>query len=64
MFHIKRDGGNLCGNTYKGYKAYSSVPFSFAHKLNLNNPNVGCCEKCLKRYYEIISKMKILIIVK
>jgi hypothetical protein len=65
-YHIRRDGRWLCNNTLnssmvKGYSYAPEISFSDAHKKNLK---FGCCEKCQKRYYEILDKLKKPIIIK
>jgi hypothetical protein len=63
-YHIKRDGAFLCKEKIrtKGLfmNKYNCISFSDAHqRVDLNT----CCEGCVKRYYEIVSKLKNPIIV-
>jgi hypothetical protein len=56
MYHIRRDGGWLCGKSKKdwAYALHSHISFSEAHKRNLK----GCCKICQQRYYQILENMK------
>lgn len=63
MYHIKRDGGWLCGldrrYPYLAKKEKRNyITFSQAHKVAWSNVNFCSCPDCRKRYYEILSKLK------
>lgn len=59
-YHIKRDGGWLCGHDNKKqyvsvfYRKDGYISFSYAKKVDLKN----CCPDCKKRFEEIIQKQK------
>jgi hypothetical protein len=61
-FHIKRDGGYLCGTKIirKGIwqNKYRFITFSDAHKYPRKELDLRCCAGCKKRYYEIFKKLK------
>jgi hypothetical protein len=64
-YHIKRDGAFLCKEKIrtKGFfiNKNNSISFSDAHKCV--DLKYNCCGSCIKRYYEIVSKLKNPIIV-
>ena len=62
MYHIRRDGGWICGKSKESwaYKHHGHVSFKHAHSLDLEK----CCGECKKRYYEILEKLKDPIIVR
>ena len=65
QYHIKRDGAWLCKADIGGHKFFykheSHIEFSEAHRTDLEKTH--CCEKCIKRYYEIVSTMNPQIII-
>ena len=59
-YHIKRDAAWLCKADLgrplaRFYKMDGYITFSQAHRSKLEN----CCKDCIKRYYEIVSKLDI-----
>ena len=61
MYHIKRDGNFLCIRGDKRRKRWTKgdnfASFSHAHNISQKHLKRSACSDCVKRYYDIVSKM-------
>ena len=57
-YHIKRDGGFMCGQKIDNMNPkWDGISFKVAHTSKLEH----CCNKCKKRYFEVVSKLNIVV---